>query len=80
MAHFGIHSGKALGISVPALKKVAREIGRHHVLALELWDCGIHEARSLPALIEEPSKVTEAQVERWVRDLDSWDTCDGCCG
>ncbi len=79
MARFGIRPDKALGIRAPVLKKIAREIGRNHQLALELWATGIHEARHLAVYIEEPARVTEAQAERWVHDLDSWDTCDGLC-
>lgn len=79
MARFGIRADRAFGIRSTVLKKLAREIGRNHRLAEELWATGIHEARHLAAYIEEPAKVTEAQAERWLRDFDSWDTCDGCC-
>ena len=80
MARFGIESRNALGISVSKLRKLARQIGPSHALAQQLWDCGIHEARGLAALIDEPEKVTEQQMERWVRAIESWDICDGCCG
>ena len=75
MARFGI-SDKALGISMPALRAMARELGRDHGLALALWETGIHEARILAALVDEPGRVTGAQMERWVAGLDSWDVCD----
>jgi 3-methyladenine DNA glycosylase AlkD len=80
MARFGIRVETALGgISVPALRKLAREIGKDHRLAQELWSSGIHEARHLAAMVDEPARVTEAQMERWVKEFDSWDVCDGCC-
>lgn len=80
MARFGIHTDKALGgISAPALKKVARSIGRNHNLAQELWKSGLHEARQLAFLIDETDKVTERQMERWTKDFNSWDIVDGCC-
>lgn len=79
MARFGIHTQNALGISVPALRRLAREIGRDHELAEELWESGIHEARHLAALVEVPERVTKAQMERWAKAFDSWDVCDGCC-
>jgi 3-methyladenine DNA glycosylase AlkD len=81
MAQFGISVEHALGgISTPVLKKLAREIGPNHALAGELWKTSIHEARHLAAMIDEPDKVTEAQMERWARQFESWDICDGCCG
>ncbi len=77
---FGISVDNALGgISAPVLKKLARQIGKNHKLAGELWESGIHEARHIAALIDEPGKVTERQMERWARDFDSWDVVDGCC-
>ena len=80
MARFGIHSAKALGISVPELRSIAREIGKDHELAGKLWSTGIFDARIIAALIDEPAKVTEKQMERWVKDFDNWAICDGCCG
>ena len=80
MARFGVRVDDALGgISVPVLRRLARKIGRNHTLAAELWKTGIQEARHLAAMIDEPEKVTEAQMERWARQFDSWDVCDGCC-
>jgi len=69
-----------LGISIALLRPLARPHRKNHALALELWASGIHEARILAALIEDPAKVTRAQTERWARDFDSWDICDQVCG
>ncbi|MEW5734871.1 MAG: DNA alkylation repair protein [Thermodesulfobacteriota bacterium] len=75
MARFGI-SPHALGVGMPALRAMAREYGRGHDLALALWETGIHEARILAALTDEPGRVTEEQMEHWAAGLDSWDVCD----
>jgi len=79
MARFGINPRGALGVSIPALRKLAREIGRDHALALRLWASGIHEARILAGLIADPAAITEREMERWARDFDSWDVCDQVC-
>jgi len=79
MARFGISSTNTLGVSMPTLRGMARRIGRDHELALALWETGVHEARILAALVDEPMRVTEAQMERWVGELNSWDVCDQCC-
>ncbi len=34
---------------------------------------------ALAFLIDEPSKVTEKQMEQWVKEFDNWAVCDGCC-
>ena len=80
MTRFGIKADKAFGVSVPALRKLARSIGKDHRLAQDLWDTGLHEARELATMIAEPMQVTEESMERWVKDIDSWDICDHCCG
>ena len=79
MARFGINPTNTYGVSVPVLRKMAREAGRDHELALELWSSGIHEARLLACFIDRPDMVTEEQMESWVKDFDSWDVCDQCC-
>jgi len=79
MARYGIHSKGTLGVPVPVLRKLAKEAGRSHELAAELWASGIHEARILATLIDDPARVTERQMDRWVSGLDSWDVCDQAC-
>jgi len=80
MARFGIHVDNALGgISTPDLKRLARQIGKDHRLARELWKSDLHEARHLAAMVDDPAQVSEAQLERWAKDFDSWDVVDGCC-
>jgi len=80
MARFGIETKNAYGISVYVLRALAKEIGTDHALALQLWKSGIHEAKLLAGFIDDPMKVTKGQMEQWVRDFDSWDVCDQCCG
>ena len=77
---FGINAGNAIGLTMPEQKRFAKRLGRDHELALLLWNTNIHEAKTIAALIDDPKQVTEAQMEKWVKDFDSWDICDGCCG
>jgi 3-methyladenine DNA glycosylase AlkD len=79
MERYGINTHNTLGISIYTLRPLAKEIGQDHDLALALWDSGIHEARILASYIDEPARVTDAQLERWVADFDSWDVCDQVC-
>ncbi len=76
MARYGINPHNTLGVSIPQLRKLAREQGKDHSLALALWQTGIHEARLLASMVDDFHQVDEAQMERWVQDFDSWDICD----
>ena len=79
MARFGINPKNTFGVSMPFLRGIGKKIGKDHKLALELWDSGYHEAKILASLIDDPKLVTEAQMEKWVKDFDSWDVCDQTC-
>jgi len=79
MEYFGVHVPKAYGISTPLLHQFAKRIGKDHRLARQLWTTGIHEARILATLIGESEKVTASEMDRWVRDFDSWDVVDAAC-
>ena len=81
MARFGITpTAEILGISLydlrPLSKRIQKETEDPHELALELWATGIHEARLIAVFIDDPDKVTEKQMETWIKDFDSWDICD----
>jgi len=80
MARYGIDTSHAIGVTVTELRRVARGLGHDHDLAAALWASGVHEARILASLVDEPDRVSPAQMESWVADLDSWDVCDAVCG
>jgi 3-methyladenine DNA glycosylase AlkD len=79
MARFGIDTRAALGVTVTELRRLARGLGRDHALAAELWASGVHEARILASIVDDPAAVTERQMESWVREFGSWDLCDQVC-
>lgn len=79
MARFGIHAKRVYGVSLPFLKRLARETGKNHLLAQEHWSFGAHEARLVACYIENPAEVTSRQMDRWAADFDNWAVCDGCC-
>ena len=79
MARFGINTEKAFGIRIPVLRKMAREYKREHELAQALWETGYHEARILASMVDDARLVTDAQMEAWVLDFNSWDLCDQVC-
>jgi 3-methyladenine DNA glycosylase AlkD len=76
MARVGINVDRALGVSIPSLRKLGRRYRPDHALALDLWRTGIHEARILASMVDDPAQVTRDQMEVWVGDFDSWDLCD----
>jgi len=79
MAKYGMTVERRLGVSVPHMRKLAKELGRDHKLALDLWRTGIAEARIVAGMVDDPAKLTEEQMEDWVKDINSWDVCDQVC-
>lgn len=88
MARYGISAEGTLGVPIPVLRQVAKNVrGEHkrdpegrHAIAARVWASGVHEARLTAAFIDVPALVTEQQMEAWVADFDSWDICDQVCG
>jgi 3-methyladenine DNA glycosylase AlkD len=79
MAKYGITVEGRLGVSVPDMRKLAKEVGRDHKLAVDLWRTGIAEARIVAGVVDDPAMLTEDQMEEWVKGIDSWDVCDQTC-
>ena len=79
MARFGINPEGRLGLSVPAMRRIARQLGHDHALALALWDTGIPDARIVAGMVAEPARLTSRQMDRWANDFGSWDVCDQVC-
>ncbi len=79
MARYGIVAEKVYGVSVGQLRAYAKTIGRDHALAGALWKSGWYEARMLATFVDDPARVTPAQMERWCRDFDNWAICDTAC-
>ena len=79
LPRYGIDAPKAFGVSVANLHKLAKITGRNHEFALALWETGWYEARMLASLVDEPERVTPAQMDQWCRDFDNWGICDTVC-
>jgi len=79
MSRYGITIEKRLGVKVPQMRVIAKQTGKDHQLALALWETGIAEAMIVAAMVDVPAEVTEAQMEAWVVDFNSWDVCDQVC-
>lgn len=79
MARVGLGGQGRLGVAVPDLRRLARQAGRSHSLALDLWATGIPEARILAAMVDDPALLTEEQMDNWVAAFEAWDVCDQVC-
>ncbi len=80
MARYGIVGPEVFGVKVPVLRAMAREFGRDHDLAAQLWAYPSRETRVLATMIDHWQWVDEAQMARWAADFDSWEICDQACG
>ncbi len=79
LARFGIEATNPLGVSMSNIQLLAKRLGRSHELAAALWDTNVYEARMLTSFVDEPERVTAAQMDRWCRDFDNWGICDTLC-
>jgi 3-methyladenine DNA glycosylase AlkD len=79
MARYNIPSDKAFGVPMNRIQALAKELGKDHALAEALWKTDRYEARLLAAYVDEPARVTIAQMDRWCRDFDNWGVVDTLC-
>ena len=79
LKRFGITAGKAYGVSMANIQRLAKQLGRDHELAKALWKTGWYEARLLTSFVDDPARVTPGQMDRWCRDFDNWGVCDTVC-
>ena len=79
LKRYGIVAPKSYGVPMGAIQRLAKSLGRDHDLALALWATGWYEARLLTAYVDQPERVTSAQMDRWARDFDNWGVCDTLC-
>src|SRR5512139_2333729 len=79
MARFGLTGTGRIGASMPALRILARSIGKDHSRANQLWGTGIPDAMILAALTGEQEKLRSDEMDRWVAGIAAWDVCDQAC-
>lgn len=61
---------KSFGIGLTQLRKLAKQIGKDHDLALILWATDVYDAKVIGLLIDEPKKITREQAETQVENLE----------
>lgn len=76
---YGIVTEKAFGVPMAKMLAIAKGIEPNHELAAALWDTCWYEARMVACMIDDPARVTPAQMDRWRRDFDNWGICDTVC-
>jgi 3-methyladenine DNA glycosylase AlkD len=76
---FAIRAPKAFGVRMGVIQQLGKRLGRDHELAAALWATGWYEARMLTAYVDEPARVTAAQMDRWAREFDNWAIVDTLC-
>jgi 3-methyladenine DNA glycosylase AlkD len=79
MQRYGIVAPKMFGVSVSQMQQMSKQFGRDHDLAAALWETGWYEARMMAGFLDEPTRVTPAQMDRWAGDFDNWAVCDHLC-
>lgn len=74
-----VTKAEVYGTTVATLRAMAKRIGYNRTLAEQLWATGVHDARMLATMVDDPADVTPAQMERWVKEMDNWGIVDTAC-
>lgn len=65
-------SDPMFGLSFSALKKLKKEVGTDHQLAIQLWETGNHDARMLACMVGDPREADRELLDMWAADLDNY--------
>ncbi|MGV0909030.1 DNA alkylation repair protein [Martelella sp. FOR1707] len=76
MDRVGIRTEHAVGLSNPALRQIAREIGVDHARALALWQSPVREAKMLALLTFDPDSLMPDEIFALAGDFTSWEMVD----
>ncbi|HAP65271.1 MAG TPA: hypothetical protein DCR93_39265, partial [Cytophagales bacterium] len=57
------------GVGLTVLRKLAKQVGRDHALALTLWQSNLYDARLMGLLIDDPKLITREQAEAQVEEV-----------
>jgi len=68
----GVKKLESYGIGLTQLRKLAKQVGRSHDLAQELWKSDVYDAKVVGALIDDPARITKRQAESQVKELSFW--------
>lgn len=79
MIRMGIPAENSIGVATSVVRGLAKKAGKSQELAFELWNTKYHEARMLAVLLMNPKATTDAEAERLLLDVVSWDLCDHLC-
>jgi 3-methyladenine DNA glycosylase AlkD len=60
---------KSYGIGLTQLRKLAKQIGRDHKLAQQLWKSDNYDAKVIGLLIDDPKELSREQAEEQVEGL-----------
>ncbi len=64
------------GVSFAELRRLQKAIKRDHALAVGLWATANSDARSLACLIADPAALSEAELDAWLSEIDSYALVD----
>jgi 3-methyladenine DNA glycosylase AlkD len=76
---YGVVTDKAMGVPMAKMQAIARPLAPDHDLAEALWATGWYEARMVACMIDDPTRVTPEQMDRWRADFDNWGITDTVC-
>ena len=69
MREKGLRYGLSYGVSVPAVRRIARAYAPDHELALHLLRQDVRELKIAAFYVADPARVTEAEIPFWEREI-----------
>lgn len=79
LVKLGIPVENSMGVSTGDIRNIAKNIAQNDMLAMDLWQTDIHDAKLLAVLLLNPQNATDEQIDDFMQGIHSWDLCDHFC-
>jgi len=67
------------GVTIPELQQIASPYKGDHDLALRLFEEDIRECKIIASMIDDPTKVTGEQIDKWSHSFDNIEIVEQVC-
>ncbi len=73
-------TGDVYGVSYADLGKFQKKLKTNHMIALDLWNSNVHDAKILALMAADPAKADSSELEEWVQSLNNYVMSDALGG
>ena len=76
---YNIICDNSWGVYQKDISALAKKIGKNTAIGIQLFETGNYDAQILCSKICKPKEITEAMMDEWIKNFNTWEICDSFC-